>query len=572
MRIFFTLAIVCGCTVAQVIPPPEPIPVDVPPLQPVDLATLYASPRDAARHRLQTTISDLQSKRDIRAALRGFADAFLTDVSYSTAAFDLGIIAAIAEKWDDAIAAFGEAARLNPKTFGAQAQPQLVRLRLIAQLEKTEEGKRRRRYDDALLPLLTRLPKLPEAEAMAGLAEVGRIDPGRWESPAPLAGLNGNGHGYDIAAKFLAIALTNASDATLKLALQNAQNSVEREMRYAAARAAAEVAADEGDHAKASELFEAAWTTIPARASNGLSAASELLLQDDTAHASALLARLETSSDPDLKAPAAAMLKHLQSIEPAAGAPHSDMAEFFRDSGPTEPIRIATLLPPIDRKEMDLLARPLPKIVQDTEPVVLLAALSADSTEALQGTLPGIPDPVATLENGWREALAARRRPAPPPAQIEPAHDLQTVDLAPEIKTAHLLKLTSEPAGARVVVDNRTDPSCQTPCDLRLEGIPHAFRFNLAGYKDEERALTLEGKVTELVVPLFLIRGTVIVETSGSATLKVNGVPVNVSAPAELALLPGLHSISADFGSASQERVVQVKPGSRLRIHLNPAQ
>ena len=552
--------------------PPEPVPVDVPPLQPVDLATPYASPRDAARHRLQVTISELQSKRDVRAALRGFFDAFIIDVSYSTAVFDLGIAAALAEQWDDAIAAFEEAARLNPAAFGEPAKMQLERLRLVARLEKTDEGKRRRRYDDALRPWLDKLSKVPEAEAMAALSEVGRIDPGRWECPALLAGLNGNGRGYDIAAKFLAIAVTNATDPAVKSALQKAQDAAEREMRYAAARAAAEVAADGGDHAKASELFEAAWTTIPARSSNGLSAAAELLLQDDTAHASALLARLESSGDPELKTSAAAMLKHLQTIEPSARSAPPDSAQFFSNTGPVDPIRIATLLPPVHRTEMDMLARPLPKLIQDTEPVVLLAALSADPAEASPGTLPVLRDPAATLENGWREALSVRRRLASVSEPMVAARELQIVDLAHDIKAARLLKLTSQPAGARVILDDRTEPSCQTPCDLRLEGAAHILHLSVAGYKDEERMLNLEGKITELVVPLALIRGVVIIETTGPATLTVNGVPVSVSAPAELALLPGLHSIVADFGSTSHERALQVKPGSRLRIHLHPAQ
>ena len=46
---------------------------------------------------------------------------------------------------------------LEPKKasgFGAIAAPQLERVRMIASLEKTSDGKRKRRYDEALLPLL----------------------------------------------------------------------------------------------------------------------------------------------------------------------------------------------------------------------------------------------------------------------------------------------------------------------------------------------------------------------------------------------------------------------------------
>ena len=52
-------------------------------------------------------------------------------------------------------------------------------------------------------------------------------------------------------------------------ALQKALHAAQRELRYVAARAEAEAAADRGEYDKAAELYETAWTTVPARASNG---------------------------------------------------------------------------------------------------------------------------------------------------------------------------------------------------------------------------------------------------------------------------------------------------------------
>src|SRR5580658_2445930 len=88
--------------------------VAVAPLAPPDLNSPYASPRDGARHRLQATLSDLSATRNIKEALRGFAEAFLTDRTYAVAAFDMGILATIAEKWDDSAGAFEEVLRIDP--------------------------------------------------------------------------------------------------------------------------------------------------------------------------------------------------------------------------------------------------------------------------------------------------------------------------------------------------------------------------------------------------------------------------------------------------------------------------
>jgi hypothetical protein len=45
---------------------------------------------------------------------------------------------------------------------------------------------------------------------------------------------------------------------------------------------------------------------------------------------------------------------------------------------------------------------------------------------------------------------------------------------------------------------------------------------------------------------------------------------ITITGGGELALIPGLHVISADFGSGSRERVLMVKPGARLRVQLKP--
>jgi hypothetical protein len=555
-------------------PPPGPpvVTVSAAPLSPPDLDSPYASARDAARHRLHATLAALTVNRDLRDGIRGFAQAFLEDPTYAAAAYDLAILAAIEEKWDDAAAALDQAARLDPRGLGAAAAPQLERLKLIASTEKSADGRRKRRFDEALLRLLDQLPVLSLDAAISTLGELGRIDPKRWEAPAMLAGLNGDGRGYETAAKFLEIAVANAAEPAVRAALETARRATERELQYSSTRAAAEAASDSGDYAKAADLYQSAWTAIPARVENGLDAASALLLSDDTTHASALLARLRDSGDAGASSLTQAMLKQLEPIEPTAKSPTSDAPQFFRDRGPREPVQIATLIPQVDRKTLEIYARPLPKLVDDPEPVVLLASLAADSP-VKDAPLPTLTSPSIPGETPWLEIASIKTRTVA--ANASSARPAQAVDLAGNAAPANVLQVTSQPAGARLFLSGQgqtssAEPVCETPCNLRLAGGEYSIRMALLGYQDSEQTVQLTSEIQELTVPLTLLRGSVIVETPAPVELRVNGTPAGTQSPAELSLAPGVYRIGANFGSKIEERLLNVKPGARLRLDFRP--
>ena len=577
MRASVFLILICGVLSAQEAPAPAtqaaPVPVvtlDIAPLAAPDLDSPYASPRDAARHRLQVTLAELRSNRNTRAAMQGFAEALLIDRTYAAAAFNLGVIAAIAEKPEDALNALEEAARLDPNGLGKAAAPQIERLRLVRSLEATPEGQCKRRYDEALYLVVTKLSTLQPADAMTSLSEIGRIDPKRWEAPALLAALNGNGHGYDVAAKFLEIAVANATDPPVKLRLEKALHAAERELRYAAARAAAEAAADRGEYEKAGELYETAWSAIPARASNGMEAASAWLLQDDTARAATLLVRLRESGNDEYSAPAVAMLKELDPIEPGVRTASSESGQFFRDAGSAQPVHISDLVPPINTASMEVLARPIPKLAQDPEPVVLLAALSANPAEAAQSVvLPMLAAPRVSGENPWRELLQLRS--ATPSADSGAIERLvETADVSHGARTRHLLHVSSEPAGARIFVGDEPESLCKSPCDIQAAVGSYAVRAGLPGYQEETEHIRIVGAKTDLQFLLRPVRGNVLVETSTPAALKVNETAVANPAPVELSLAPGMYRIVADFGSAKRERLINVKPSARLKLELHP--
>lgn len=577
MRHSVFLILISQALLAQEAPAPAAqaaqVPVvtlDIAPLAAPDLDSPYASPRDAARHRLQATLAELRSSRNTRAAVQGFAEALLIDRTYAAAAFNLGVVAAIAEKPEDALGALEEAARLDPNGLSKAAAPQMERLRLVRSLEATPEGQRKRRYDEALYPVVTKLSALQPADTMAALSEIGRIDPKRWEAPALLAALNGNGRGYDVAAKFLEIAVANATNPSVKQRLERALHATERELRYSAARAAADAAADRGEYEKAGQLYETAWSAIPARASNGMEAASAWLLHDDTARAAMLLVRLRESGNDEYSTPAVAMLKELDPIEPGVRAAASESGQFFRDAGSTQPVRVSDLVPPVDMTAMEMLARPIPKLVQDPEPVVLLAGLSANPADAAQSAvLPALAAPRVAGENPWRELLQLRS--ASPSAEAGAIERLvETGDVSHGARMRRLLHVTSQPAGARIFIGDEPASLCQSPCDIQAVPGSYAVRASLPCYQEETEHIRITSAKTDLQFLLRPVRGNVIVQISAPAALKVNETSVANPAPVELSLLPGLYRIAADFGSVTRERLINIKPAARLRLELHP--
>jgi hypothetical protein len=352
----------------------------------------------------------------------------------------------------------------------------------------------------------------------------------------------------------------------VKAALSKARAAVDREVRYAKARAEADVAADNGEHGNAAKLYEQAWTVIPARVDNGMQAVSALLLENDTSRAASVLGKLQQSGDANLSKLSAAMLSELKAIEPAAAQVSGDGRQFFADAGSVDAVRVNPMLPPIDRKPLETLLRPMPKLVRDDDSVTLLASLSADPAEAGRAFLPALPESRVAGDQPWREVLALTRQVAAPPAAL--AERALESAIVSEARTARTLTVRSMPAGAEVFVGERPVSSCRTPCEMRVDAGTHRLKAVLDGYASQEISAQVTTKGGEADFTLLPARGYVSVETGSPGTLKVNGAALNVQGPVELALLPGLHRIEAESGTSTQVRMLNVKAGARLRLRF----
>jgi hypothetical protein len=208
----------------------------------------------------------------------------------------------------------------------------------------------------------------------------------------------------------------------------------------------------------------------------------------------------------------------------------ADSRDFFHDPGTPEPAYIPDLVPPIDTRAMEILARPLPKLVQDNEPVVMLASLATNPAEPAVEIAP-----LSTEPRPWESA-----------------------DLTKGGRSRRTVKVTSQPVGASNYSGDDLQALCHTPCDLQVTPGSYTLRLNAPGYQEESRPIKVATSGTDVDVVLKMARGRVIVE--GSAPVTVNGSPVPAQTPVEISLAPGLYRIC--------DRMVMIKPNARLRLQL----
>ncbi len=381
-----------------------------------------------------------------------------------------------------------------------------------------------------------------------------------------MAGLEGDGTGYDVSAQFLGIAVKNASEPAAKVRLEAALAAADREVRYASARFSAETAAEGGKYGEAADSYESAWKVVPARAVNGMQAACARLLADDSVQASALLLRLQNGGDPEFTSLASAMLKELAAVEPAAKATAGDGSAFYSDRGSSQPPRIADMVPRVDRTAFEIYGRPLPRLADDREKVVLLASLAVDAGASAPAAPPALGAPAIAGEHPWSEIQTVRDRSSAAPAQQ--ARPLQAADLGHNARIRRVITVTSDPPGAKVLSNDLPDPLCETPCSVQVAEGKLALRVSLAGYEDEQQTIATAGADREFNATLLPVRGTILIDTPAPAQITVNGAPAPAQTPATFSFTPGLYRIEAEWGTGVHRSVINLKPGARLRLEM----
>jgi serine/threonine protein kinase len=121
--------------------------------------------------------------------------------------------------------------------------------------------------------------------------------------------------------------------------------------------------------------------------------------------------------------------------------------------------------------------------------------------------------------------------------------------------------VTSNPPGAKAVLDDDLGQTCRTPC--MLHGAPGVHRLTLAqaGYENESKDIHI-GETAFDLPPITLRKpnGTLWVTTSPSgASVRVNGKLVPETTPAQLNLPPGTYAITVERAGHTQTEHVDLR-------------
>ncbi len=123
------------------------------------------------------------------------------------------------------------------------------------------------------------------------------------------------------------------------------------------------------------------------------------------------------------------------------------------------------------------------------------------------------------------------------------------------------IDLISDPAGARITVDGRSDASCNAPCTMALPVGRHTLSAQLPGYAVAKRIFVLP-ESNSLYIPLAQSTGVLVLTSipSGS-TVTVDGKRYGQT-PATLHLSSGTHQILLSRGTQRHEETLNIEPDS----------
>jgi serine/threonine-protein kinase len=120
--------------------------------------------------------------------------------------------------------------------------------------------------------------------------------------------------------------------------------------------------------------------------------------------------------------------------------------------------------------------------------------------------------------------------------------------------------ITTNPPGAKIVLDNDLNQTCQSPCMLHSPPGVHHVTISDAGYLNEYREIHVGDTAQD--IPLITLRqptGTLMVTTiPAGATVRINGKAIAQLTPAQVSLAPGTYSVTVEKNGRSQTQKVDM--------------
>ena len=175
----------------------------------------------------------------------------------------------------------------------------------------------------------------------------------------------------------------------------------------------------------------------------------------------------------------------------------------------------------------------------------------SESPASTAGPPPEIRTPPPPVER----KRPSRAEPAPPPVPLD-------------------LTVSTEPQGARAILDGDSSAACVTPCSMRMVPGPHRLSFTRAGFRDTMREITVKAETTHL--PAYTLApavGVLLIQSQpDGASIFINSRLQSQKTPAQINLPPGRYQISIEKGALRAAQTVELKDGAlhHISVSLEP--
>jgi len=562
----------------------------------------YSNRHEAAVAAFQAGYKAFSVEHNRDRATRLFLVALHRDPDYAKALYNVGVLCAGYERWQDALSFYNEARQKGPDPQLAKSiDAEIERVQAITQMEGAADGKKRRQFDSRLLEILSKT-KDPIAGANS-VNELARLDPSRWEAPA-LAGIyHADAGEFPDSIKSLEEA-ARLAPAARRLDIQSAAGVARSESTFAEQKNNADGFWEKQQYESAAKLYASAWENSPGRLDVAMEAATGFLMADQVSLAVQILARMRDYAPAEMDVKLVAMLKELGAVSEPARNEAAQQAHASAGESSQPAARIRSLVGALTTPRMELAARQDPPLAQDatrvipvpddelTAPSSDMGLLATDSVFRLyRKNLPSTPSaaeppaanpplpaapPASAASSPLAAPPAATEPPEPPAAPGRPSR-LSSSPTAPAIppparpaaavKAGSAQSISSNPPGASVVFDDNPSLTCVTPCEIPLAAGRHTFKATMAGHRDVLKIFNVDKKLAPIEIALETKRGSLLVESAiaGSAIF-LNGKKTDRVTPAQLTLDEGEWEVGVDVGGTMSVQKVPVKDGGLLKV------
>ncbi len=166
-------------------------------------------------------------------------------------------------------------------------------------------------------------------------------------------------------------------------------------------------------------------------------------------------------------------------------------------------------------------------------------------------------------------AARAEEKPAAPAPAVEPP-----LRRSPPKPGMQEIVISSNPPGARIVLDERSETGCRTPCAIDASPGKHTITASLEGYPREIRSiLVIEGSNDIVLFDMKKKTGGALMVTStpAGAVVYIDDKRQPQTTPSEISLPPGHYSVTVEKDGQRKTQQVDIREGiTVLKVALEP--